>query len=70
MSKSRGLKETARMLTAYAENLGFTMDFTRNGHLKFFKAGAKPVFVSSTPSCPRALKNAQADLRRAAAASA
>lgn len=67
MSKPRGLKEPVRLLTEYAETLGFEMEFTKSNHLKFFKTGHKPVFVSRTPSCSRGLLNAKSDLRRSAA---
>lgn len=56
-------KKALQPLLDLAEELGYTVDCQR-AHLKFSKPGRQPVFSSKTPSCPRAVKNACADLRR------
>ncbi|ASD51909.1 hypothetical protein JT318_gp24 [Pseudomonas phage PspYZU01] len=51
-------------LIKYAKSLGFDVETTTK-HYRFTKDGCPPVIASKTPNCPHALKNAQADLRRA-----
>jgi hypothetical protein len=63
MARSR-LKEL-RALIETAQGLGFECDDTSRRHLRFLRAGCTPVFVSRTPSCRRAWKNALSDLRHA-----
>lgn len=58
----RGIR---RRLEAYAEENGWKLDMTTGQHFKLTKPGTKPVFVSSSPSCHRAIDNAISDLRRA-----
>lgn len=45
---------------------GWTLDFTKSGHVKMIPpAGGAPIFASKTPSDHRSLKNFAAQLRRA-----
>lgn len=46
-------------------NLGVEYARTANGHYKVYQSGRMIAVLSSTPSEPRALKNARALLRRA-----
>jgi len=59
---------TRRDLLERAEAMGWRIQWTKGGHLKLThpKADA-PVYISSSPSCPRALKNAEAMLRQVTA---
>lgn len=58
-------RKHVRELEQYAKDLGFDMSYTAK-HLRFTKPGCKDVIASKTPDCSHAIKNAQADLRRAA----
>lgn len=61
--KSKEMRE----LVGFAEKLGFSVQMTNSGHVKFNMAGRLPVFTSSTPSDGRAWLNAKSQLRRVAA---
>ena len=67
MSILKGVGHQTAQVIAFAESLGFVAELTRGGHVRLSKPGRKKVFVSKTPSCPRALKNAMADVRKAEA---
>ena len=56
--------ELTKRLLAYALELGFEAALTKKSHIKFTKQGRKPVYTSGTPSDPRALKNAESNLRK------
>jgi hypothetical protein len=56
--------DLTKRLVSYAGELGFQAEFTKKSHIKFTKPGRKPVFTSGTPSDPRALKNAESNLRK------
>lgn len=62
----KGLRSGVKELLQYAESEGFSVIVGNGGHFKCSKSGTKPVFISRTPSDERALKNARADIRRAA----
>jgi predicted RNA binding protein YcfA (HicA-like mRNA interferase family) len=56
----------ARDLIRLAERDGWTVSITNGGHLRLdHRDATMPVFAASTPSCPRALANALATMRRA-----
>jgi len=57
--------DTTKRLIAEAQALGWAVQRTRGGHLKFVRPGYRTRFFSSTPSDHRAWRNALADLRRA-----
>lgn len=67
--KGRGFKGVVKEVIEYGQSLGFVMNVTPGGHIKFAQPGCQPVFVSQTPSDGRAGKNAKGDLRRSASAS-
>lgn len=53
-------------LVKAAEKQGWTLGYTRRGHLKIVPpAGGAPIYASSTPSDWRSVKNTAAMLRRA-----
>lgn len=55
-----------RRLIRFAIKLGWTVEVTGSGHLKWKPPDGSPFVVSSrTPSDPRALQNLRAYLRRA-----
>lgn len=64
MSAIRGVGHQTAQVIAFAESLGFVAEQTRGGHVKLVKPGRKTVFISKTPSCHRAVKNAISDLRK------
>lgn len=51
-------------LIRFAQAHGWQVSRTGGGHLRFSKAGCRPVFTSSTPGDHRAVRNARAMLRR------
>lgn len=53
-----------RDLVNYAEGFGYSVELTRNKHLKFTLPGVPPVFTSSTPSDRRSWANCRALLKR------
>lgn len=67
MSGIRGVGHQTAQVIEFAESLGFVAEQTRGGHIRLSKPGRKVVFVSKTPSCPRARKNAMADVMKAEA---
>lgn len=64
MAKLARCDSTKRLL-AYARELGFAAEMTKNGHLKFTKPGKSTVYFSGTPSDNRALLNGESKLRKA-----
>ncbi len=61
MSAAKDLKALAREL----EREGWTRRQTRTGHVKLMPpGGGRPLVLSHTPSRPRAVARAKADLRR------
>lgn len=54
-----------RAIRDLARQHGWTVDKTRGGHLRLSRPGSGPVFCASTPSCPRALANTRAEMKRA-----
>lgn len=56
-------RELARELEA-ARLRGWSVQPTRSGHLKLRHPDGPLVFTGSTPSCPRAVLNLRAHLRR------
>lgn len=62
----KGIRSGVKEVLEYAESEGFIVVLGNGGHFKCSKAGSKPVFISRTPSDHHAVKNARADLRRAA----
>ena len=48
-----------------AERRGWVVDRTNGGHHRLRHPTGATVIVASTPSCPRAVRNAAAGLRRA-----
>lgn len=67
MSALRGVGHQTAQVIDFAKTLGFVAEPTRGGHVKLVKPGRKAVFLSKTPSCWRALKNAMADVRKSEA---
>lgn len=65
MVKNSGKNEIARRVISFARSLGFAVEETNNGHLKFTREGALTVFFSGTPGDQRAYQNGVAKLRRA-----
>ena len=57
-------RELARLL-ADARRRGWSVTRTRSGHVRLRHASGATVFTGSTPSCWRATRNVEADLRRA-----
>lgn len=56
-------RDLARELEA-ARRRGWSVEPTRSGHLKLQHPDGALVFSGSTPSCPRAVLNLRAHLRR------
>lgn len=54
-----------RQVIVEAAAMGWSVERTRNNHLKFQMPGKRSVFTSGTPSDWRATKNALGKLRRA-----
>lgn len=52
-------------LVKFAIQEGWEVNRTAGGHLKFTKAGFKPIYTGTTASDHRASRNAEARLRRA-----
>lgn len=53
-------------LVQAAEKQGWTLDYTKRGHLKLVPpTGGTPVYAAGTPSDWRSVKNTAAMLRRA-----
>jgi len=64
MSKVR-FSPKSKDLRKFARSLGYTVEHTPGGHLKFLHPHGKvPVFSSATPTCPRAHANAKKLLER------
>jgi hypothetical protein len=63
-----GLKKELSMIIRQLEAQGWSVSHTASGHWKAMPPGGKGViFLSSTPSDPRSLKNMKAQLRRGGA---
>ena len=63
---ARRIDRDVRPLVKAAQQQGWTLDFTKSGHVKMIPpAGGAPIFASKTPSDHRSLKNFAAQLRRA-----
>jgi len=56
-------RDLARLRRA-ARRGGWEVRSTRGGHWRLHHPSGTTVYASSTPSCPRALANLTADLRR------
>ncbi len=56
--------DMTRRLIDYATKQGWSVEMSKNNHLKFNKPGCPSVFSSSTPRCPHAWRNAISTLRR------
>lgn len=54
-----------RDLVEFAQNLGYSVEKSKGGHIKFVQPGVDPTFTSATPSDHRSWKNCRARLRRA-----
>lgn len=67
MSALRGVGHQTAQVIDFARTLGFVAEITRGGHIRLVKPGRKTVFMSRTPSCHRAVKNAMSDVRKAEA---
>jgi hypothetical protein len=52
-----------KALLSLAEDQGWRVSRTNNGHYKLIAPNGKIVFTSSTPSDNRAIKNIERDLR-------
>lgn len=61
----RRIGKRLTVLVWYAHNHGWTISFTRGGHLRLTKPGRPVIHSSQTPSDWRAVHNAVAMLRRA-----
>lgn len=48
-----------------AERKGWTVSYTKAGHIKLSRPGVRPVYAAGTPSDRRAWKNALCEMRRA-----
>jgi 5-methylcytosine-specific restriction endonuclease McrA len=60
------VKRDLQHLLSAARTRGWHVERTRRGHLRLrHPAGGATVTAAGTPSCPRALRNLAADLRRA-----
>ena len=57
-------RDLLRLLEA-ARKRGWTVERTRGSHWRLAHPGGALVVASGTPSCPSALKNLRAHLRRA-----
>ena len=68
MSQKQGLikiKNSAmRELVEFARSLGYSVERSKSGHIKFMQAGISPIFTSSTPSDCRSWMNCKARLKR------
>lgn len=53
-----------RELVKFAEGIGYSVELTKNKHLKFILPGNSPIFTSSTPSDYRSWTNCKARLKR------
>ncbi|HCB2859828.1 TPA: hypothetical protein N3447_004425 [Klebsiella aerogenes] len=51
-------------LMQYADSLGWEINHTHGGHIRFTRKGSPPVFTSSSPGDYRSVKNVRAMLRR------
>lgn len=60
-SSKRDIEQLLKVLRSQ----GCEVTLTRNGHWRVSRPGCNSVTVARTPSDPRALKNAKADIRRA-----
>ena len=58
------MKAELSKLLAEAERRGWVVDRTNGGHHRLRHPTGATVIVASTPSCPRAVANAAAHLRR------
>ena len=58
------MKRDLRRLVEEARRRGWRVDRTGGDHLRLRHPTGAMIFAASTPSCPRALRNLQADLRR------
>lgn len=59
------MKADLRRLLAAARRRGWSVEKTRSSHWRLRHPSGAQVTAGSTPSCPRALMNLRADLRRA-----
>lgn len=57
-------RESVDRVIEFALAHGWEVRKTKSCHWKFVKPGRRTVYHSSTPSCPRAGKNAIAKLKR------
>lgn len=57
------LIKEVKYLVSLAENQGWRVSMTHKNHYKLIAPNGKVVFVSSTPSDNRAIKNIERDLR-------
>jgi hypothetical protein len=58
------MKKWEKEMAELAAEFGRAIVKTNGGHYKLVRPGSQPVFVSSTPSDFRTLKNTRRDLRR------
>lgn len=58
------MKADLRRLLKSARRRGWTVERTRGSHWKLRHPSGAVVVAGSTPSCPRAVLNTRADLRR------
>ena len=61
----RNFDEATKRLVAFATDHGWSLEKTRNSHLKFTHPAATSVFFSSTPGDRRAALNCKSQLRHA-----
>lgn len=59
------MKRELKRLLAAARQRGWQVERTRGSHFRLRHPSGALVVASGTPSCPRALWNLRADLRRA-----
>lgn len=57
-------RDLARLLTA-ARTRGWLVERTRGSHWRLLHPSGALLITGTTPSCPRALRNLAADMRRA-----
>ncbi|WP_259470158.1 type II toxin-antitoxin system HicA family toxin [Pseudomonas sp. 2hn] len=65
LPRARRLGKRLALLVWYAHNHGWSISFTRGGHLRLHKPGKPVVHTSRTPSDWRTVHNAIAMLARA-----
>ena len=59
------MKRDLRRLLAEARSRGWLVERTRSSHWRLLHPSGALLITGTTPSCPRALRNLMADMRRA-----